>query len=98
MSITRKEILIKKYLEFQNVITSQVSSIASIFPKIDEIDLSDIVLLIEVKFNKMTCSTYRDMINEELLSQVILTDDEKLKLIPIVETFINWYFLEFKVL
>jgi len=97
MSITRKEILIKKYLEFQNVITTQVSSIASIFPKVDEIDLSDIVLLIEIKFNKMTCSTYRDMINE-LLSQVILTDDEKLKLIPIVETFINWYFLEFKVL
>jgi hypothetical protein len=95
MSITRKEILIKKYLEFQNLITTQVSSIATIFPKIDEIDLSDIVLLVEVKFNNLTYSTYRDMISE-LLSQVILTDDEKHKLIPIVEEFINWYFTIFK--
>ena len=94
MSITRKEILIKKYIEFQNkLILAGVEQ--TLFPIIDDVDISDLVLLLEIKFTNS--KDYKQTIKELMnFSSIQISDDELDKIYPIIEEFIIYYFVEFK--
>jgi len=84
---TRKEILIKMYASFLNEINDD--NIKSLFPQLDEMDASDIVLFLEY-FNDETKikETINDLLiffnKEEYINNV---DD----LLPVIEKFIKEY-------
>jgi len=89
---TRKQIIIEKYNEIQQEISSITNK--SILPPLSEIDIVDLVLL----FNYLL-ETFSD--NDALLQQLTrefkinLTDDERVKLIPVLDKFIV-FFHQFK--
>jgi hypothetical protein len=84
---TRKEILIKMYASFLNEINDD--DIKSLFPKLDEMDASDIVLFLEY-FNDET------KIEETINELLIFFNKEQYKenavsLLPVIEKFIKEY-------
>ena len=84
---TRKEILIKMYASFLNEINDE--HIKSLFPKLDEMDASDIVLFLEY-FNDET------KIEETINELLIFFNKEQYKenavsLLPVIEKFIKEY-------
>jgi hypothetical protein len=84
---TRKEILIKMYASFLNEINDD--DIKSLFPKLDEMDASDIVLFLEY-FNDET------KIEETINELLIFFNKEEYKenavsLLPVIEKFIKEY-------
>ena len=84
---TRKEILIKMYAAFLNEINDD--DIKSLFPKLDEMDASDIVLFLEY-FNDET------KIEETINELLIFFNKEQYKenavsLLPVIEKFIKEY-------
>ena len=89
---TRKQIIIEKYNEIQQEISSITNK--SILPPLSEIDIVDLVLL----FNYLL-ETFSD--TDALLQhltrefKINLTDDERVKLIPVLEKFIV-FFHQFK--
>ena len=93
---TRKGILTIKYVEFQaKLIEAGVN--CSIFPNIEDIELSDLILMFEIKFTdskdyKQTC---QELIN---YSNIKLTNEELEKIYPFILEFINCYFNVFKLL
>ena len=96
MSQTRKGILTIKYIEFQaKLIEAGVN--CSIFPSIEDIELSDLIMMFEIKFTdsknyKQTC---KELIN---YSNIKLTNDELEIIYPFIEEFIKYYFTVFKLL
>ena len=98
--VTRKDILIEKYIEFQAQITNEGIE-CLIFPSIEEVDLSNLVYIFESKFKNS--NNYKDTIKElisyySLIYSINLTDDELDKIFPFIEKFIKYYFEEFKLL
>jgi len=84
---TRKEILIKMYASFLNEINDD--DIKSLFPKLDEMDASDIVLFLEY-FNDET------KIEETINELLIFFNKEQYKenavsLLPVIKKFIKEY-------
>ncbi len=84
---TRKEILIKMYASFLNEINDD--DIKSLFPKLDEMDASDIVLFLEY-FNDET------KIEETINELLIFFNKEEYKenavsLLPVIKKFIKEY-------
>ena len=84
---TRKEILIKMYASFLNEINDD--NIKSLFPKLDEMDASDIVLFLEY-FNDET------KIEETINELLIFFNKEEYKenavsLLPVIKKFIKEY-------
>jgi len=84
---TRKEILIKMYASFLSEINDD--DIKSLFPKLDEMDASDIVLFLEY-FNDET------KIEETINELLIFFNKEQYKenavsLLPVIEKFIKEY-------
>ena len=84
---TRKEILIKMYAAFLNEINDD--DIKSLFPKLDEMDASDIVLFLQY-FDDET------KIKETVNDLLIFFNKEQYKenaesLLPIIEKFIKEY-------
>jgi hypothetical protein len=84
---TRKEILIKMYSAFLNEINDD--DIKSLFPKLDEMDASDIVLFLQY-FDDET------KIKETVNDLLIFFNKEEYKekaatLLPVIEKFIKEY-------
>lgn len=97
---TRKDILIEKYIEFQAEITKEGIE-CLIFPPIEDVDLSNLVYIFELKFKNS--NNYKDTIKElisyySLLYFINITDDDLNKIFPYIEKFIKYYFEEFKLL
>jgi len=84
---TRKEILIKMYASFLNEINDD--NIKSLFPQLDEMDASDIVLFLEY-FNDET--KIKETINDLL---IFFNKEEYINnvdvLLPVIEKFIKEY-------
>ena len=84
---TRKEILIKMYTSFLNEINDD--NIKSLFPQLDEMDASDIVLFLEY-FNDET--KIKETINDLL---IFFNKEEYINnvdvLLPVIEKFIKEY-------
>lgn len=91
MSYTRKEIIINKYLEFQNNIKRIVD--VDIFPTLEDLDVVDLLLFFNMTFAYTT--EYESIINDLILfNGVNIQPEELLKVMPIITTFID----EFKLL
>ena len=91
MSYTRKEIIINKYLEFQNNIKQIVD--VDIFPTLEDLDVVDLLLFFNMTFAYTT--EYESIINDLILfNGVNIQPEELLKVMPIITTFID----EFKLL
>jgi hypothetical protein len=84
---TRKEILIKMYTSFLNEINDD--NIKSLFPQLDEMDASDIVIFLEY-FNDET--KIKETINDLL---IFFNKEEYINnvdvLLPVIEKFIKEY-------
>ena len=84
---TRKDILIKMYIDFLNEINDE--EITSLFPKLDEMDIEDVVIFLQY-FDDET--KIKDTINELLIffgkEQYINKVDVVL---PTIEKFIKSY-------
>ena len=88
---TRKEIIIDKYLEFQNNIKQIVD--VDIFPTLEDLDVVDLLLFFNMTFAYTT--EYESIINDLILfNGVNIQPEELLKVMPIITTFID----EFKLL
>ena len=91
MSYTRKEIIINKYLEFQNNI-KQIIDI-NIFPTLEDVDVVDLLLFFNMTFGYTT--EYETIINDLILfNGVKILSEDLLKVMPIITQFID----EFKLL
>ena len=91
MSYTRKEIIVNKYLEFQNNIKQIVD--INIFPTLEEVDVVDLLLFFNMTFGYTT--EYETIINDLILfNGVKILSEDLLKVMPIITQFID----EFKLL
>ena len=91
MSYTRKEIIINKYLEFQNNIKQIVD--VNIFPSLEDLDVVDLLLFFNMTFAYAT--EYESIINDLILFNGVNIQPEELsKVMPIITKFID----EFKLL
>ena len=91
MSYTRKEIIIDKYLEFQNNIKQIVD--VDIFPTLEDLDVVDLLLFFNMTFGYTT--EYESIINDLIsFNGVKIQPDELEKVMPVITTFID----EFKLL
>lgn len=91
MTTTRKEIIINKYLEFQNNINSIVP--IDVFPSLEEIDVVDLLMFFNFTFG---CVNEYENIITELISfnNVEIKPQEMEKVMPVIIQFID----EFKLL
>ena len=96
MTQTRKEILINKYIEFQSQLEKEGIN-CILFPSIQELDISNLVFMFEFKFSNST--NYKNTVLELMFYySVKMNNDELDKMYPYIETFINFYFQEFKLM
>jgi hypothetical protein len=88
---TRKEIIINKYLEFQNNINNIVP--IDIFPSLEEVDVVDLLLFFNFTFGYV--NEYENIITELIsFNNVKIQPDELQKVMPVIIQFID----EFKLL
>ena len=88
---TRKEIIIDKYLEFQNNIKQIVD--VDIFPTLEDLDVVDLLLFFNMTFGYTT--EYESIINDLILfNSVKILPEDLSKVMPIITQFID----EFKLL
>ena len=88
---TRKEIIINKYLEFQNNINNIVP--IDIFPSLEEVDVVDLLLFFNFTFGYV--NDYENIITELIsFNNVKIQPDELQKVMPVIIQFIH----EFKLL
>jgi hypothetical protein len=88
---TRKEIIINKYLEFQNNINNIVP--INIFPSLEEVDVVDLLLFFNFTFGYV--NEYENIITELIsFNNVKIQPDELQKVMPVIIQFID----EFKLL
>ena len=88
---TRKEIIINKYLEFQNNINNIVP--INIFPSLEEIDVVDLLLFFNFTFGYV--NEYENIITELItFNNVKIQPDELQRVVPVIIKFID----EFKLL
>ena len=91
MSYTRKEIIVNKYLEFQNNIKQIVD--VDIFPTLEDLDIVDLLLFFNMTFGYTT--EYESIINDLILfNSVKILPKDMIKVMPIINQFID----EFKLL
>ena len=91
MSYTRKEIIVNKYLEFQNNIKQIVD--VDIFPTLEDLDIVDLLLFFNMTFGYTT--EYESIINDLILfNSVKILPEDLIKVMPIINQFID----EFKLL
>ena len=84
----RKEILIKKYLEFKTSL-SDVGFNISVFPNLEDIDIVDLLLFFNLCFSYTT--EYESIVKNLASSYNIkLTDDELAKGMPLITEYIEW--------
>jgi len=89
---TRKDKIIKKYLEIENEIKKITDK--SILPNLDSFDIVDLILYIDYIISSSTDlqETAQTLIKQ---NKIELTEDEIEKLIPLVENFVV-FFNDFK--
>ena len=88
---SRKEIIIKKYIDFQEKIKNVIN--IDIFPNLEDIDLVDLLLYFNIYFQNN--NNYLNTINDLLFLKNIVIDEKELnKIMPIIEKSID----EFKLI
>ena len=93
--LTRKMIIIKKYNEF--LLELSDNGINSVFPSLEDFDLLDLLYFFDLKFSNST--DYKTSLKELIeYSPVKLTDEEIDNIYPIIEKFIKWLLIDFKLI
>ena len=93
--ITRKMIIIKKYNDFLLELSN--NGINSVFPSLEDFDLVDLLYFFDLKFSNTT--DYKTPLKELIeYSPVKLTEEEIDNVFPIIENFINWLLIDFKLI
>ena len=86
MSLTKKEYLEKKYIEFSKDVTEILKT--NIFPSLEELDIVDILLFFQYSF--WNTDDYSDIVRNLISINHYEIDDEMFhKLYPIIESYIN---------
>jgi hypothetical protein len=86
MSLTKKEVLIKLYNEF-NYEINKIVNVSSIFPNLDEIDIIDVVFIISNYFGPTTnCKSV--VLNLMETNNIILDDETFNRCYEIIERFL----------
>ena len=84
----RKEILIKKYLEFKSSLEA-VNFNTSLFPNLEDVDIVDLLLFFNLCFSYTT--EYESIVRNLASSYDIkLSDDELQKGMPLITEYIEW--------
>ena len=86
MTITKKDYIIKQYLDFQNEIKKILP--INIFPSLEDVDITDIILYFQMTF--LYCDNYDPIVRELLSSYHIQYTPEQYNIIyPIIARFID---------
>jgi hypothetical protein len=86
MSLTKKEYLEKKYIEFSNDIGKILN--VNLFPSLDELCMIDILLFFQYTF--WGTDDYRDIVRNIIAMHHQEIDDETFeKIYPVIEKYIN---------
>ena len=87
---TRKELIINKYCKLENKLLEYLDK--SIFPNLDEIDISDVVFLLTYQFlNINTDDEYSIKIKEIILChELTVKESDLVVILPLIIEFIKW--------
>lgn len=87
---SKKSVLTKKYIEFQNEISKVIDT--DIFPSLEDIDIVDMLVIFDMNFG--TTHSDDEMINAiDLLIDVrglFISDNDRVLIYPIAIKFIRW--------
>ena len=85
---TKKEILIKKYIEYQNEVKRNID--CSILPSLNDFDILDILLYFNLYFN-IGQSNYEKTIYEIIeMNKLDINDTDLIKVMPLTIDLIEW--------
>lgn len=87
---TRKELLLEKFTALESELKQYVDK--SVFPSLDEIDLSDLVFYVTMTFLGMNDAASMGGKIKELIdsNNVTITEENLKKVIPLVADFVVW--------
>ena len=84
-SITRKEYLEKQYILFTNELKEIIGE--NIFPSLEDVDIVDILTYFQMSFGNTT--DYQEIVKSVIKYHVNITDEQFLKIYPLIEKYIN---------
>jgi hypothetical protein len=84
-SITRKEYLEKQYFLFENELKEIIGE--NIFPSLEDVDIVDILTFFQLTFGNTT--EYEEIVKSVIKYHVNITDEQFLKIYPLIEKYIN---------
>jgi len=84
-SITRKEYLEKQYFLFENELKEIIGE--NIFPSLEDVDIVDILTFFQLTFGNTT--DYQEIVKSVIKYHVNITDEQFLKIYPLIEKYIN---------
>jgi len=88
MTTTRKEVLIKKYMEFQVNVHSIIGE-NSFFPSLDDIDVVDMLIYFNMFFHSIT--DYHTVLKDMMyMNNVKVSDEDYILLYPVISGYIDW--------
>lgn len=82
---TRKEYLEKQYSLFTNELIEIIGE--NIFPSLEDVDIVDILTYFQITFGNAT--EYEEIVKSVIKYHVNITDDQFIKIYPIIEKYIN---------
>jgi uncharacterized protein YihD (DUF1040 family) len=82
---TRKEYLEKQYSLFTNELIEIIGE--NIFPSLEDVDIIDILTYFQMTFGSTT--EYEEIVKSVIKYHVNITDDQFIKIYPIIEKYIN---------
>ena len=86
--MNKKEVLIKKYVKMNNDLIALMD--CSFLPKIEDVDILDIVLYFKFTFSDINETQYKQAVIDLLYYQNIKNIDID-KIYPVIEDFIIWF-------
>ena len=84
-SITRKEYLEKQYFLFSNELKEIIGE--NIFPSLEDVDIVDILTFFQMTFGNTT--KYEEIVKSVIKYHVNITDEQFIKIYPLIEKYIN---------
>ena len=85
---TKKEVLIKKYIDYQNQVKQLID--CQILPSLEDFDILDILLYFNLYFN-IGQPNYEKVIREMIVyNKLVIDENDLLKVLPISIELIEW--------
>jgi hypothetical protein len=84
-SITRKEYLEKQYFLFSNELKDIIGE--NIFPSLEDVDIVDVLTFCQITFGNTT--EYEEIVKSVIKYHVNITEDQFMKIYPIIQKYID---------